>query len=180
MVSIAALTFSLSLTGCEEKPAEGIPEEQLVFFQYEYINHAWGYMHNGWLIDSTGSVYCYEQPEYYAKADSMGYVNLEDLDRMISEYDTVCYVIEPSTLRSNAELIAPAAEGELSLPDNRMADAGIRSYYAYLYDSDTQKYKRVLLLQEGDWEIINQSAAANDLADWMKLLRKEIATGALD
>ncbi len=42
------------LGGCEEKYEA--PADQPVFFEYRYVNHAWGYSEHGYIIDSDGDV----------------------------------------------------------------------------------------------------------------------------
>ena len=32
-------------------------------FQLEYVNYAWGYQHNGFIIDNEGNVLTYSNPE---------------------------------------------------------------------------------------------------------------------
>jgi len=54
-----------SLTNCE-KDNDGTDismTNQRIYFQYDYINFAWGYQHSGWLIDSSGNVHCYNKPD---------------------------------------------------------------------------------------------------------------------
>ena len=48
--------FVLSIMGCEKLNDSYPNENQLVLFQVEYINYAWGYSHHGILIDSSGKM----------------------------------------------------------------------------------------------------------------------------
>ena len=38
-------------------------ENQQILFQYEYVNYAWGYQHNGFIIDNEGKILTYNNPE---------------------------------------------------------------------------------------------------------------------
>ena len=52
------LLMLLALSSCEQELKDDyeIPGNQAVLFEYHYINHAWGYAENGWLIDSDGNM----------------------------------------------------------------------------------------------------------------------------
>ena len=52
------LLAGIFLSGCEKEECgcENIPP---VLFEYHYINYAWGFQENGWLIDGDGNVQRY-------------------------------------------------------------------------------------------------------------------------
>lgn len=172
---ILAILFTISLSGCEDlfNTESELPEQEL-YFQYEYINHAWGYHHSGWLLDSSGNVYCYSLPENWNFPDSLGYITLEEQKFNISQADSVCLLIDKNDLANKIEEIENASNGALSDARSVMADAGSWSYYAFIYEEEASRYLRVLLKQKGDWEIDNTSQAAEDLFDWMDSIQEEI------
>ena len=49
---------------------------QAILFEFEYINYAWSYQHNGFIIDNEGNVLTYNNPENW---------NFPDSDLRISE-----------------------------------------------------------------------------------------------
>ncbi len=51
----------LFIPGCKKDTS--ISERQSVLFQFEYINYAWGYQHQGFIIDNKGNVLTYNNPE---------------------------------------------------------------------------------------------------------------------
>jgi len=144
-----------------------LPDQQ-IYFQYEYVNYAWGYSHHGWLMDSTGAVWCYDQPAQWNFPDSSG--KLPELSMMenLAEADSLCYQIPVYNLAQKIPLIEAAADGTISEPENVMADAGISGYYAWIYDKEHQRYRRILLKEEGDWERENLSEEAETLYKWLE------------
>jgi hypothetical protein len=150
--------------------------DQHIYFQYEYINYAWGYQHYGWLIDSTGKVFCYHNPENWNFPDSLGFINTSDMDSNISETDSICYKIDIRKLNDKTELIFNASKGKISEPVHEMYDAGGSVYSAFLYNKNTGKYKKILLKQEGDFRIENSSTEADELYTWLKSVNYLINT----
>lgn len=175
-ISLLAILLSVVMSSCEGifGSDEEIPD-QVVLFQYAYINHAWGYQHQGWLIDSSGEVHCFEQPEAWHFPDSTGTLGNEEMMLNLSMADSSCFVVSMDDLELYGGKIATASKGELTDPENVMADAGISGYYVWVYNASTETYHRILLKEKGDWETENQSAAAGAIVEWMEEVRQDIA-----
>jgi hypothetical protein len=168
IIKVLYLICFASVMGCEYQynPLPGT--KQLVLFQAEYINHAWGYNHNGFIIDSSGYVRYYKLPKNWHFADSTGYISKSEMNENILQLDTVSSLVRKSLLLKYFSMMNAASEGKLSKPVNRMADAGVTRYSGYLYNSETGKYLQVLIRQDGDWSIENNSPEANDIYIWLK------------
>lgn len=166
--------FSLSLTGCEDllEASDMLPDQEY-FFLYEYINYAWGYQHNGWLMDSSGTAYYFEVPDKWMVPSTDAAIEISGIENYAFQSDSVITRVDRSELVRMVQLIDDAAKGELTEPENVMADAGAWSYYALRYDPGTGAYERILLKQDGDWEIDNLSKAAEELYEWMQEIREE-------
>ena len=154
-------------TGCEKEYYYG-PEDQPVYFEYHYINQAWGVADNGWLIDNEGKVWGYDRPEDYRWPDSTGHLTFEDLEYNLAQADTLLLSFKCNELEKYTRLIRGAADGHLSESRTRGADMGSACLSCYAYDQETGTYTYVLLSATGDWEQFNQSAEAEILVDWMK------------
>jgi len=155
------------ITACEKEYYEG-PEDQPVYFEYHYINHAWGLTDHGWLIDKEGKMRGYDMPENYRWPDSTGHLTLEDLQYNLAQTDTLLLSFKCGEMARYSRLIGGAVEGNLSTSTPRGADMGSSMLACYAYDHKTGTYKHVLLALSGDWEQINQSAEAEELVDWLK------------
>jgi hypothetical protein len=165
-----------SLTRCEKNEDDPyIPDNnQRIIFQCEYINYAWGYQHVGWIIDSSGSVYCYNNPEVWYYTDSLGLINSTEMDSNLLRTDSICYKIDKVELTSKIALIKKASKGNISEQVNEMFDAGATTFYTYIYDEETKSYKQILLKQTGDWRIDNTSTEAVELYEWLSKLFNQI------
>jgi hypothetical protein len=153
-------------TGCE-RPECGCPEDQPVYFQYHYINYAWGYQERGWLIDGDGKVRYFENPDGFRLPDSAGMMSMKDLEFNLSQTDSVITTVEPEELDEYITYIPGAAEGEIGAKKNIAADAGGSVLSCYLYDQEKDAYRYVFLAMSGDWEQFNLSAEAGILVDWL-------------
>jgi len=154
-------------TGCE-KEYYNAPVDQPVFFEYRYLNNAWGVADNGWLIDSEGKQRGLNFPEEYRWPDSTGHLTLEDLEYNLGQTDTLLHSFSSKEFEKHTSLIKGAADGILSENRARGADMGASILSCYAFDSETGSYKYVLLAVMGDWEQFNQSAEAEKLVDWME------------
>jgi hypothetical protein len=157
------------LVGCEKEPCGcGNFEEQPVYFEYHYMNHAWGFQENGWLIDGAGIVKGFEYPEDFRRPDSTGLINYQDLVLNLRQTDTVLHHIDREELEAMVALIPAAAAGPVGEARSIAADAGGAALYAYLYIEEEDTYQQVFLGQSGDWEQTNQSPEAMELVAWLR------------
>jgi len=165
-LSIRMLVLVLLSTACEKTNYEG-PEDQPVYFEYHYINHAWGYTENGWVIDNESKMWGYDLPEHYRWPDSTGHLSHEDLQYNLDQADTLLLSFKCNEMEKYTKLIGGAAEGNISEPKSRGADMGASILSCYAYESSSDSYRRILLAVMGDWEQFNQSAEAEELVDWL-------------
>ena len=154
-------------TGCEKEYYDA-PVNQPVFFEYRYINNAWGVADNGWLIDSEGRQRGFNFPEDYRWPDSTGHLTLEDLEYNLGQTDTLLHSFSRKDFEKHTRLIRGAAEGTLNEFRVRCADMGSAMFSCYAFDSETKTYEYVLLAATGNWEQYNQSEEAEKLVGWMK------------
>lgn len=154
------------LSGCEEKYEA--PADQPVFFEYRYVNHAWGYSEHGYLIDSDGDVRRFDSPEDFRLPDSTGYISRADLLHNLTQTDSIIHHIIPKDLEKHTALISGAAEGKTGEAENIAADAGSFVHACYLYDSQKDKYQYIFLASSGDWQQSNEAPQAETLVTWLK------------
>jgi hypothetical protein len=162
------------LASCDKFNTGDEKFEQNILFQSEHINYAWGYAHSGWIIDSTGNVHVYRLPESWNNCDSLGFISDTAMNYNIAATDSICLHIDKKDLLDKVSLIKRAAKGSYSDPEQEMYDAGIVSYYGYIYNKETKKYQRILIRQWGDIKIVNESGSAELLYDWLKSVEQKI------
>lgn len=174
---ILGLVMILTLfNSCGKNNIYPDPEQiqQEVLFQFEFINHAWGYQHRGWLIDSSGNVYCYDSPDNWTHCDNEGFISESAMSQNIQEANSVCLQIERHLLASRFALIEDASKGEISDPVNEMNDAGTSGFYGFVYYPEERIYQRILLKQIGDFRVENNSEEASILYNWLHQVEDEI------
>ncbi len=171
---VIALSF-IGLSGCMkinecEHHHDGDRDliDQPVVFEFEYINHAWGYRHHGFFIEGDGQIRGYGQPKEWRKIDSSGYIRESDLLFNLDQADTVYGRAGEDDLLYHFGLIDDARYGKIKELDLNMADAGVASIYAYYRHEISGRLERVFLACSGDLNRENTSSAARMIVFWLK------------
>ena len=139
-----------------------------LIFQSEYTNYAWGYNHNGWMLDNTGQVKRFQKSAKWVFPDSLGYVSATDMQKNMAACDSVMAKVSTSDFANYAGKALNCLNGSMSKAQNTMADAGEHIYAYYYYESGKNRYKRVILNMTGDWSQENVAPDAKVVVDWMK------------
>ena len=163
----AILLVAVLMAACEKEEYIS-PEDQPVYFEYRYVNYAWGYQEHGWLIDHDGYVRYFEKPDSFRVPDPSGYISIEDLEYNLGQTDSIIGQVAENKLTGYVNNIPGAASGEIGKSDNIAADAGSSVLTCYLYDEERESYLKVFLAASGDWEQFNLSGEAEILVDWLK------------
>ncbi len=175
-ITTGIMVLSMFFSNCDEESNNNQYDmaNQKILFQYEYVNYAWGYQHQGWIIDSAGDVHCYKSPKNWQQFDSIGLIDASLLESNLLQTDSVCFTVEKTELAQMISLIEEASRGEKLEPQQKRFDSGVQVYTAYMLNTVTNKYESVLLKQTGDYLIENKSQAAEELYNWLYSLRNEI------
>lgn len=160
------MLLGLLLVGCE-KEVYNAPGDQPLFFEYHYINHAWGFQESGWLIDRDGNIKSFNMPEDYRIGLTGGHLSLEDLEHNLGLTDSIVGNVADGELEKYINYIPAAAEGEIGRSNSIAADAGSSVLSCYLWDPEKSAYQYVFLAQSGDWEQFNLSEEAEKLVEWL-------------
>lgn len=142
-------------------------KNQRALFEVHYVNYAWIYTNNGFLIDSAGYVYTYNLKQTERVKDSSVISNDEMNYKFSISYKTGLK-IPTDTLMFYVNKIYKASQGKLSQSESMMADAGILRCYAYTYNDRKKNYHQILLDQWGDVQISNNSEEAVKTARWLQ------------
>lgn len=151
---------------------------QKILFEVEYVNGAWGWVHNGRYIDNSGSLYSYSYPFNVNYEDRWnpqrnGIYTESELFEKFNHSKEFVKQIDCNELTQMANLIPAASQGKLSDPVGVMADAGSLRYKGYLYDESKNEYIVVILREERDRYIENLSPAATIIVDWLISVTKK-------
>jgi len=162
---LGIIIFSfLSLTQCEDKLR--LEEGDIIIFEYEYENFAWGHQHIHWIIDNDGYVRTeIDDPAY------LGPPIREMFDGFIITSDT----ISKEDIEYYQKLVPDAIKGDFeSNPGNR-ADFGAVVFNVYVKKSDEDSYHKYLLsLQSDVLDSINTHRDAEKIVQWMQELNPNL------
>lgn len=175
---LLVLPLFFTIAGCEDlasepevptdnKPKDTLQSEQLVYFQVVYRNYAWGFQHNGYYIDAKGNAHRYNLPATWIGCDSLSEISAEDLKKNLEQCDSIVPFKLQLDLQEKILLIDRIDQSNISTRTNRGADMGACSYFAFTYNNETKKYKRIFLETIGDWSYKNESLEAIELCNWL-------------
>ncbi len=154
--------------GCLTGPEAGSNNiKQKFLFEVTYENYAWGFQLRGIYINNQGQVYQYDHSHEAWRPSNTELYTEEDLLQKFESNKEFVGTVDNQTLLEMYSQIKAASEGTLSEPVQRCVDAGITSYIAYLFDSQSNLYKPILLYQTGDWAQKNLSESAKVLSEWL-------------
>ena len=161
---------TLLLLSCEEQDIKNnYPNaQQLILFQVEYINYAWGFSHSGFLIDSSGVVATFNFPENWHYPDSTGYISVADMQDNILQLDTLTFTVDKNELLKSFSMLENISKGTLIEPPYFAYDAGTTDYSGFLFDPDKNQYKHVLIKRVGDCPLENDSPEAEEVFQWLR------------
>jgi hypothetical protein len=166
-IRISVFVFLLFFIAACETPVDRIPGDQPLYFQYRYVNFAWGYQEHGWLIDHEGNLNYFSFPEDFQEADSTGHISGEDLVHNLGLTDSIISRIDASELAEYIQYIPGAATGKKGELRHIACDAGTSELSCYLYDPGADAYLEVFLAMSGDFEQFNLSDEARVLVEWL-------------
>jgi len=159
----------LPLASCTSVTSPGAPGGTI--FEVEYVNFAWVPTWKGFAIDSTGAIHGYDLKGKPWEPGNPDYVTRAELAAKYSSDPQPAGSVDRATFQAMQERAGGAAAGPLSEPASRCADAGTTTYSAWLYDSEQDAFRRVLLWREGDVARMNQSTDARAIAEWLMSLQ---------
>ena len=173
---ISILLFMITIMGsCITAPFE-IPFNKVdCYFQYEYINYAWGFNHSGFTITPTGEIYTFDKttPWFFAEKNQLSLTALQNNIKASVKKDTLIGFTE---LDYSQHLVSLAMAGEMSDTIRRGADMGetICKIIVPWPAQSSNSYKEVILSETGDIEFHNLAPQAALIAEWLNSIHKRI------
>jgi hypothetical protein len=156
----------LLVTGCKKNNI--ISNKQVILFQFEYVNYAWGYQHNGFIIDNEGNVLTYNNPEYWNFPDN----DLNLSENQVTENMRKCFQTEikipKEELQKYTNYIKNIGSSKVTAVKNVGADAGSTEFICYQFSENTGMYKGYLIKMEGDFTCENLNFYSKKVAAWMR------------
>ncbi len=160
------LLLILSAPGCKKNYLSS--QKPAIIFQYEYINYAWGYQHNGFIVDNEGNILTYNNPEDWNFRDKDMILTEEQVAENFSKCQLSRKKISPEELQKYTSYIKNIASSEITASKNVAADAGTAEYLCYQYSGTSNAYKGYLIRTEGDFTRENLNFYSKKVVLWMK------------
>lgn len=165
--------FALLMAGCKKNHV--LNEKQHILFQYEYINHAWGYNHEGFFIDDEGNIMTYKNPEGWNFRDQNYNLTVAQLDENISRCTKSNIKISKEDLARFSSYIDNIALSKVTKMKNVAADAGISVFICYDFDENSGVYKGSLIRMEGDFSCENLNFYSKKISLWLKDINSKLS-----
>lgn len=172
-LKIILLSFLiLFMAGCKKNYV--INEKQKIFFQFEYINYAWGYQHTGFIIDNEGNVLTFENPENWNFQDNNRSLSEIQVSENLSKCRNSGKKISQAELQKYTSYIKNISSSKITAIKNVAADAGSTEYLCYQYYESSGTYKGCLIKMEGDFTCENLNLYSKKVASWLKEINKSL------
>jgi hypothetical protein len=174
-IAIISLSIILLTAGCKKNNV--ISDKQHVLFQYDYVNFAWGYVHEGFYIDDDGNVLTYENPDNW-NYNSKDY-NLTEgqLAENLSRCRKSGIQISKDELAKYSAHIKNIASSKVTALKSVGADAGTSVFICYEFSEESGIYKGFLIKMEGDNTCENLNFYSKKVSLWLKDVNKTITKG---
>jgi hypothetical protein len=162
----------LSFEGC--KKSYVISENQQILFQYEYVNYAWGYQHNGFIIDNQGRVLTYLNPENWNFREKEKNLTAAQIADNIGKCKDSGIRIERVELLKYSSYIKNIASSQVTALKNVAADAGTAEYTCFQFSESSKDYKSYLIKMEGDFTCENLNFYSKKITLWLKEIESRL------
>lgn len=151
-----------------------ISHEQRMLFQLDYVNYAWGYQHNGLIIDVEGNVLTYNNPEKWNFPENDFILSAEHVAENLDKCRKTGIVIPKDELQRFAGYINNIALSKVTAPKNTGADQGSLEFVCYRFMENDLKYKGYLIKMEGDYTCENLNFYSKKVSSWIRDINERL------
>jgi hypothetical protein len=163
---LCLLIFTLLLSGCKKNYV--INEKQHILFQYDYVNYAWGYIHEGFYIDDNGSIMTYKNPEGWNFHSQDYNLTEAQLTENLAKCTKSDIKINNEELLKFSSYIHNIASSKVTALKSESADSGTSISICYNYSDENSTYKGYLIKMEGDFTRENLNFYSKKVSLWLK------------
>lgn len=172
LISLCMIAVAIALPGCSDDEIS-VSDEQEILFEVNYVNYAWGFQNNGFLIDKKGRVRTYDKPKDWKFANA-GPFTVAEMDERVAKTTISKYTVPANELSEYVNKLRRVSDKEYTDPVSVGADMGASSFYMYRYDTGSKTYQAVLLQSVGDNSVYNKDSDAKEIADWLVKVRQAL------
>jgi len=153
----------LVITGC--KKGDFSANSQVILFQYD---HALEGQHRGFIIDSEGNVFTYNNPEEWNFPDKDFEISQRQADENIGKCEFSGKKIPGDELMKYAKYIEYIASSKVTAPRNKGDDTGTIQFICYQFSENSNLYKGHLIKIEGDYSRENLNFHSKKVISWIR------------
>lgn len=170
---IFLITFLFLISaGCKKN--YNISNKQEILFQFDYVNYAWGYQHNGFIIDKEGDILTYNNPEIWNFPDKDFALSADQVNENIGYCLHSGKKISKAELQKHTNYIKNIASSKVTAPKNVAADAGSSEFICYQFSENTGIYKGYIIKTEGDFRSENLNFYSKKVFLWMRTINNSL------
>lgn len=165
-LNISIFLILLSVGSCQQVQVDQNKID--CYFQFEYVNHAWGFNHSGFYITPAGEMYTYDKTTPWIFAEN-NQIKRSDLLTNIGVSVKLDTLIGSVDLAHYQYLALIALDGKMSDLQMRGADMGVHLCKIIVPDSggSPNDYREIILSQTGDTETHNLTPEAFMITEWL-------------
>jgi hypothetical protein len=165
LLYILPITAALIFSGCKKEHT--INPDQKILFEVSYVNYAWVYVNQGYIIDNEGNILTFNNPENWHFPDNTHSLTSQQVEENLSKCIKTGKKVPLEELKKYSNYIDNLAASKISSPVSRGADMGAHGYYCFQYSPSGSTYKCVTLKVTGDWESENINFYTKKVVDWL-------------
>jgi hypothetical protein len=170
---IVFISLSLIITGCRK--SYNLNEKQHILFQYDYINYAWGYVHEGFYVDAEGKILQYKNPENWNFHSQDYNLNEKQLAENLSKCSLSEVKIDKVDLGKFSSYIKNIASSKVTAKKSAGADAGTSVYICYNFNEQSGIYVGTLIKMEGDYTCENLNFYSKKVSMWLSEINSTLS-----
>ena len=161
------------ISGCKKN--YNISDNQIILFQYDYLNYSLDYQHSGFIIDSRGSVLKYHNPEDWNFHDFDSTLSETQISENLRKCTQTGISVPKEEIQKYSGYIKNISSSKVTALRNVAADAGSKEYICYQFSGSTRTYKCYLIKMEGDFKCENLNFFSKKVVLWMRDINKRIS-----
>jgi hypothetical protein len=170
---IFTVLFAMLMTGCKKNYV--VNEKQHILFQYDYVNYAWGYVHEGFFIDDEGNVMVYRNPDNWNFHGHDYNLTEQQLAENIARCSKSDIKIGKKELLKFSSYINNISSSKVTAPRYESADTGTSAFVCYRFSEEKNEYIGSLIKMEGDVTCENLNFYSKKVSLWLKDINNSLS-----
>lgn len=166
LLLLLLLSIALLATGCKKNYVPN--EKQVILFQYDYINYARGYIHEGFYIDEEGNIMHYSNPENWNFHAQDYNLTESQIAENLSKCTKSDFKVAREDIVKFSSYIDNIASSKITALKNVASDSGTSVFICYTFNEQNGIYKGSVIRMEGNYTCENLNFYSKKISLWLK------------